>query len=185
MAGGRELSWSKLKELVLYLSHQSLEIEDDPRFGYVKLNKLLFRADTEGWRRLGNSITGETYIKQDFGPVASHLPIALEQLGSAGYLTWHFQETGPHTQKIPTALEPPDTSLFSPDELAVIDATIDELLPYGGKAVSEWSHELSAGWRVADINEEIPYETSLVSPSTPKPEAVEQLRQRVLSGTWD
>ncbi len=117
--------------------------------------------------------------------MASHLPIALEELGRAGYLTWHFQETGPHTQKIPLALESPDTSVFSVAELGIIDAAIDELLSYGGKEVSLWSHEMSAGWRVAEMNAEIPYESSLVSPDDPPAEAIEQLRERVISGKWD
>jgi hypothetical protein len=187
MAGGTEFNWANLKELVLYLSQQSLEREADPRFGYVKLNKLLFRADTEAFRRLGRSITGETYIKQDFGPVASHLPIALEELGRAGYLAWRFADAGEYVQKIPSALEPPDMSQFSADQLTVIEQTLQELLPYTGKGVSEWSHEESAGWRVAEINNEIPYETSIIASAKAKPpdEAVEQLRQRVLSGTWD
>ena len=36
----------------------------------VKLNKLLYRADFEAFRLLGHPITGETYEKQEFGPVA-------------------------------------------------------------------------------------------------------------------
>jgi len=64
---------------VLYLSQRSA---DDPGFGMVKLNKLLYRADFEAYRLLGHSITGAVYEKQDFGPVARPLPIALDELAA-------------------------------------------------------------------------------------------------------
>jgi Protein of unknown function (DUF4065) len=185
MAGGREFDAGKLKELVLYVSRASLEREHDPGFGYVKLNKILYRADTEAYRVLGQSITGETYEKQDWGPVGRHLPVVLDELGAAGYLRWQFAERGPYTQKIPTATEAPDLSRFSEGELGMIEQALAELFPMGGKEASEWSHRESAGWRVAGIGDEIPYETTLISSAKPPPEAVEQLRQRLLTNTWD
>lgn len=182
MAGGRELDRAKLKDLVLYFARESAK---DEGFGMVKLNKLLYRADFEAYRLLGRSITGETYEKQEWGPVGRHVPIVLDELGAAGYLRWQFMERGEHTQKIPTATEVPDLSQFQSEELQLISEVLAELLPYGGKSVSEWSHQASAGWRVVDIGEEIPYETSLIASESPPEKAVEQLRQRVLADSWD
>jgi len=63
---------------VLYLARQSSE---DPGFGAVKLNKLLFFADFEAFRLLGSSITGATYEKEEYGPVAREfLPMQDELL---------------------------------------------------------------------------------------------------------
>lgn len=182
MAGGTEFKRGKLKELVLYLAQASA---DDSGFGMVKLNKLLFRADFEAYRLLGRSITGEEYEKQDYGPVARHLPIVLDDLAAAGYIIWHRVAAGAYTRKVPEAVEPPDMVDFTDDEQAIIDRTLTELVPFGGKTVSEWSHLESAGWRVAEVGQEIPYETAIVSSKEPPPHAVEQLRQRVLSGNWD
>jgi hypothetical protein len=187
MAGGIEFNWGKFKELVLYVSRESAE---DEGFGLVKLNKLLYRADTEAYRLLGHSITGETYEKQDYGPVARHLPIVLDELGSAGRLEVLRVPSGDYTRKVPTTRQDdeaqPDASVFTPDELVVIKATLAELAVYGGKSVSDWVHEESAGWRVADIGDEIPYESSLVGKASDvHPEAVEELRQRVLANNWD
>src|SRR5919109_351200 len=67
VSSGREYSEGRLKELVLYLACASETA--DPGFGMVKLNKLLYRADFEAFRRLGHSLTGETYQKQAYGPV--------------------------------------------------------------------------------------------------------------------
>lgn len=175
MAGKSEPNWGKLKELILVLSRESLE-NGDSGFGYVKLNKLLFRADTEAWRRLGRPITGETYIKREYGPVGSHVPIVLDELGSAGLLTWQLLEHGPHTQKIPHALQEPDFSQFHDHELSVIRDVIAELLELGGKAVSNWSHQESAGWNGVDIGEEIPYVASLIDTSAPDESVFEEFR---------
>lgn len=184
MAGGREFDRAKFKELVLYLSQASRE-RGDEGFGMVKLNKLLYRADSEAFRLLGVSITGEEYEKQDYGPVARDLPIVLDELGQAGYVIWQHVPSGPYERDIPDAAESPDMTQFSSEEKKIIDRTLDELADYGGKSVSEWSHREWAGWRVVGKGEEIPYELSIISSADPPADAIDRLRQRVLTGDWD
>jgi len=147
----------------------------------VKLNKLLYRADFEAYRLLGQSITGETYEKQEFGPVARDLPIVLDELAAQGRLYWQFIPRGPHTRKVPTmSREPgaqPDMHLFSADELQVIENTLQELATYGGKDASEWSHEESAGWNVVpEYGQAIQYESAFISTAPISPEDL--IRQR-------
>src|ERR1035437_1475045 len=55
----------KLRELVLYIATAS---EGDEPFGKVKLNKILFFADFEAYRRFVRSITGHEYQKLAQGP---------------------------------------------------------------------------------------------------------------------
>lgn len=110
---GEEFDRSKFKELVLYLSAASTA---DEGFGMVKLNKLLYHADFEAYRLLGHSITGATYEKQAYGPVARELPLVLDELGRSGYLRWEFSHAGPYTRKVPSPAEHPDLSLFASDE---------------------------------------------------------------------
>jgi uncharacterized phage-associated protein len=187
MAGGREFDWGRLKELVLFVSQESAQ---DEGFGLVKLNKLLYRADTEAYRLLGASITGETYEKQDYGPVARHLPIVLDELGAAGRLDVLRIPSGEHLRKVPKPRNDetaqPDMSLFTEAERELIERALAELAVYGGKSVSEWSHREAAGWRVAGIGDEISYESSLIARvADVDPEAKEKLRQRVLTNNWD
>jgi uncharacterized phage-associated protein len=180
MAGGTEFDGGKFKELVLLLAQRS---KDDPRMSRVKLNKLLYLADFEAFRLLGRSITGARYIKGEHGPMAAELPGAENELGRSGYLSWRREEAGPHTQKIPVATEPVDESQFSQAELKIIDTALAQLAGHGGRAVREWSHEESAGWRLAKDNEEIPYETTIIV-SKPAPEkTLARLRARVLGGS--
>lgn len=176
MAGGAELNQGKQKELVLYMSQQSAE---DEGFGMVKLNKLLYRADFEAYRVLGHSITGETYEKQEYGPVARHLLIALDDLASRHYIVWQHPQRGPYKSHVPAATEPPDMDMFSPDELAVVDKTLNELAAHGGKSISEWSHETSAGWRVKKIGQEIPYSSAVINLKPLTEKTLKKLRARL------
>jgi hypothetical protein len=164
----------KFKELVVYLCAAAEQVGDEG-FGMVKLNKLLYRADFEAYRVLGHAITGETYEKQEFGPVARDLPIVLDELAAAGRLRWQSISRGPHTRKVPTMIDDPfaiaDMSAFPPDERELIETARRELASHGGKSASEWSHEESAGWRMAETyGEAISYATAIIS-AEPIPEA--------------
>jgi hypothetical protein len=174
MPGVIEFNRAKFKELVLYLSQASA---DDEGFGMVKLNKILFRADFEAFRLIGRSITGAAYEKQEYGPVARPLPLVLDELAADGYVIWQQIPRGRHTRKVPTAIEPPDLSLFSQAELEIVSAALNELAPHGAKSVSRWSHEESAGWRAKQVGEEIPYSSTILSLKPAEPETLVALRK--------
>src|SRR5438045_2644254 len=60
----------KFRELVLYLADKAVQ-DDEKTYDEVKLQKLLWIADSLAYVRLGASITGATYIRKARGPVAS------------------------------------------------------------------------------------------------------------------
>jgi uncharacterized phage-associated protein len=164
----------KFKEMVLYFTERAAE-SGDAGFGMVKLNKLLYRADFEAYRTLGRAITGETYERQKFGPVARDLPIVLDELAASGRLYWQRIPAGPHTRTVPSAQRDRDAladkSAFPSNEMEVMERVFHELAAYGGKAVSEWSHEQSAGWNIAgEDGAVIEYATALIS-TDPVPKA--------------
>jgi Protein of unknown function (DUF4065) len=188
MALAMHFNRGKFKELVIYLCAAS-EQAGDEGFGMVKLNKLLFRADFEAYRLLGRPMTGETYEKQEYGPVARDLPIVLDELAAAGRLRWQSIPRGPRTRKVPTMAENPDAaadmSAFPADERQVIENTLRELAAYGGKGASEWSHEESAGWNVvSEYGEAIDYASTFISTAPIPPEDLERARQFVRDRGW-
>lgn len=188
MAGRIDFNRGKFKELVLYLS-QVAERERDEGFGMVKLNKLLYRADFEAYRLLGHSITGETYEKQEFGPVARDLPIVLDELGAEGRLYWQRIPRGQYVRKVPTVREdefaPPDMSKFPDDERQIIESTLHELATYGGKAASEWSHEQSAGWNIVPkLGQEIEYNTAFTRTEPIPADEIEAAKQYARDKGW-
>jgi hypothetical protein len=181
MAGGIDFNRGKFKELVVFFAAEA-ERTGDEGFGMVKLNKLLYRCDFEAYRLLGRSITGETYEKQEFGPVARDLPIVLDDLARDGRLAWHRIPRGPRTRKVPRLTDDPDavadTSQFAPEEWQVIRHTLSELFSYGGKSASDWSHEQSAGWNaVPEYGNVIEYSSAVISIEPIPPEDLRRGRE--------
>ena len=188
MTQAMQLNRGKFKELVVYLC-AAAEQAGDEGFGMVKLNKLLYRADFEAYRLLGHSITGETYEKQEFGPVAQHLPIVLDELAADGRLRWQSIPRGPHTRKVPTMTDDPnalaDTGVFAANERQVIEDSRRELAAHGGMSASEWSHEESAGWNmVREYGHVIDYGTALISTKPIPPEDLTRASQFVRDRGW-
>jgi hypothetical protein len=181
VAGGREVDRGKIKQLVLYLSQASAE---DEGYGMVKLNKLLFRADTEAWRLLGESITGAAYQREDHGPVLTGLQNMAEELVSEDRAKWAHRKRGDFTSDYLIALQGPEPNTFTPEQEEIINRAIEELAEHGGKSVSLWSHREIVAWRMLKNGEEIPYETTIVASGPAHPNAVKRLRERILSGNW-
>jgi hypothetical protein len=188
MVRAMDFNRGKFKELVVYLCAVA-EQADDEGFGMVKLNKLLYRSDFEGYRLLGHPITGETYEKQEFGPVARDLPIILDELAAGGRLRWQSIPRGPQTRKVPTITDDPDAvadmSGFSTDERAVIESTLRELAVHGGASASEWSHRESAGWKLArEYGHAIDYSTAVISTRAIPPQDLARATQFVHEEGW-
>lgn len=188
MAGGIEFDRSKFKELVVYFAQES-ERAGDEGFDMVKLNKLLYRADFQAFLLLGRSITGATYEKQEWGPVARHLLIVLDELAAEGRVYWQFIPRGPYTRKVPTAqkddFSQPDLTKFSSDERKMMEAALRDLAEHGGKSASNWSHKQSAGWNLArEDGDAIEYETEFISTDPIPKEDLERARRYVRERGW-
>lgn len=156
----------RLKELVLLVAARS---KDDSTFGATKLNKLLFFADFRAYTRLGEPITGAPYVKRQFGPCPRDILRAVRTLVSEGRAREIELSTGGgYTQRRVEAIADPDPSMFSPDQVAVVDDVIGRLRHLGAVSVSDFSHRFT-GWKLAADGEEIPYFTALIGQTTERP----------------
>lgn len=165
----------KMKELILYLASKS---EGDPRFSSTKLNKLLFYCDFEAYRKLGHSITGHSYQKLPFGPAPKAVLPILSQMQRDGDCEEVRKDYFGREQRRVQANRPPETSLFSGEELELADQILEDLWESSASEVSERSHGF-IGWQAAEYNEVIPYETVFLGdPRTPvTEEEIEFCRQ--------
>lgn len=153
----------KFREMLLYVARRT---EGDPRCGRTKLNKILFYADFELYRRAGRSISGQKYQKLQFGPAPRGLLPAVEKLEASGACAWAARKYhGYDLQKL-IPLREPDLSLFSGEEVDLINSVIEEHWQRSATEVSDLSHEF-AGWQAAELGEDIPYETVHVGPPRP------------------
>jgi hypothetical protein len=134
----------------------------DPRdLGKVKLNKILWFSDMLTFERTGEPLTGESYVKLQFGPVPRHVRDAIENLKNSGLLT--VRE--PETQFEPVqffASERPSLAGFSADEISLVDQIIKGICSnHTAGSISKLTHD--AIYELAEMGEEIPYEAFLAS----------------------
>lgn len=156
-----EFNSTKFRELLLYIAEQCA---DDPTFGSVKLNKILFYADFAAYRQLRRPITGATYRKLSEGPAPKELLPSRHHLVDAGRLAIESRSYFGHMQKRPVALsvDDADVSVFSESELEIVDETIAFFRGKSAREVSDYSHR-EPGWILAQDYEEIPYQTAHLS----------------------
>lgn len=102
----------KLREMILYLSEVSAQ---DPHFGAVKLNKLLFYIDVLSYQEFGRSITGRDYQALPQGPAPKRLAPVMEGLKRTGELRIQRQQRFRFQQLRPVAGRAARNEHFSAD----------------------------------------------------------------------
>jgi hypothetical protein len=144
----------KLKQLIL---HVCRECRDTSKLGATKLHKVLWYSDGQYFVRNGEPITGETYIKREYGPFSTHLDALVTELQAEGKLTVREVEFHGKLKKEFIAKTDPNMSHFSEKELLLIRDTIKNVCEdHTATSISEKTH--NAVWDAAIMYERIPYE---------------------------
>jgi len=164
-----EFNDSKFSELVLYVAKRS---EDDPRFGAIKLNKILYYADFNAYRILGQPITGATYQKLSEGPAPRQMLGVRSRMLDAGAISIEHRPCFSGVQQRIVPRREPDKTLFTREELAIVDEAISALWHMTEREASDFSRR-ETGWRLARQGEDIPYETAWLS-AEPVPQEAEE-----------
>ncbi len=124
-------------------------------FGAIKLNKVLWFADARAYMLHRKPITGATYIREKFGPVPRQMMPVRAELEAEGVIT--VREEPYYNKKITCfrTSERPDMTLFSTEELSIIDWWIKHIDgDHTANFISEQSHDYA--WEIAAMGEEIP-----------------------------
>ncbi len=170
----------KFRELLVYIATRST---DDPTFGSVKLNKVLYYSDFASYRLLGKPITGATYQKLREGPAPRELLECRSDLIASGTATIQLRPYFTRMQKT-LVISPervPDTEIFDPGELQLVDEVMDFFRGKTAREVSDLSHR-EPGWILATDRETIPYETAWLS-SDPIEQDIEEMGLSFALGT--
>lgn len=149
----------KFRELIVYIADQSAT---DPKFGAVKLNKILYFADFWAYRDLGAPITGAEYHHLGEGPAPRDLVQARDALIADESIRLDRRNYFDRVQHRIIALRRANLSRFHAAEIEIIDSVMDELWDYSGRQVTELSHE-EVGWKVTAQYETIEYRTAWLS----------------------
>jgi uncharacterized phage-associated protein len=153
----------KFRELLLFIAHRS---EKDPRFGAIKLNKLLFYSDFMAYLKLGRPITGQPYFALENGPAPRYLVRVREQMVKSKDIAISRKATFGGVPERVLALREPDPNKFDPAEIDIITQVLDTCRGNSGTELSELTHRF-AGWKLAGHKEDIPYEVALVGNRAP------------------
>ncbi len=149
----------KLEALAHYICHKC---QDPTVLGSTKLNKILWYSDVIALQVRGEAITGETYVKQQFGPVPRHILEALKRLEKRKDIVVRPNEFHGYTKKDLIAITAPDISMFKPEEISIVDDVLREVcFNHTAASISLATHDDI--WKLAEIGEEIPLETAFVS----------------------
>jgi len=150
----------KLAEMILYVCQKCA---DDPCFGSIKLNKILYFADFYHYGNFGAAITGVEYQKLPHGPAPRRLlPVRNRLIEERALGIQPVALRSGDTQKRPVNLRQADLRQFSGEEIATIDEIIDCLKNLNSAEASDLSHKM-VGWQLVDEGETIPYSTVFLS----------------------
>lgn len=163
------LNRRKHQSLVHYICHKAPQ----HALGSVKLHKVLFYSDMTAYLKLGVSITGETYVKQQFGPVSPHLSDAVDSLVNDGNLELGVGSHYDYIKAEYASMKKPSMKNFTEQEIAIVDEMIERIcLGHTARSISDHTH--NDVWMLAEIGEEIPYFTVFVAaPGKITPEDIE------------
>lgn len=148
----------KYQELIKYIC---VRVQENSQLSKTKLFKILFLCDFNAYRELGNSISGDNYIRMPYGPVPTHAGKELSGLIKRGKVveSQAIYNGNPGKQLVSTVK--PDLSEFSPDEISIIDQQIEIFKMDSAKYLSDYSHNF-IGWKVIEDGKNIPYGTALL-----------------------
>ena len=166
----------RFEELIVYIAQKCT---DDPTFGAVKLNKILYYSDFDAYRHMRQPISGATYRKLQAGPAPKELQRSRDKLIEEGRL---ILENRPYFNRLQKrlALAPgaqANAELFTAREREIVDEVIQFFWGKSAREVSDYSHR-EPGWKFAEEFENIPYETAWLS-GDPIDQETEETAQRI------
>jgi hypothetical protein len=140
----------KFKSLVHYVIWRAGERNG---FGATKLYKVLWFAEARAFVLSRQPIAGETYIREEHGPVPRHAAEIVRELESEGAIRVWSDQDSPQRFK---ALRNPDGSKLTDDHRKIIEYWI-ERVDAGDTAISTGEASQDIAWEIAKPGEEIPY----------------------------
>ena len=154
-----EFNREKFRTLVHYVCDK---VDDPSNLGATKLNKILWFSDVLAYLNWAEPITGESYIKRQFGPVPAHILSVLEELEKDRLLVVRDVSYYGRTKREYMAIDDMDYSVFSEKEQRLVDDVINHISnEHTVTSISDFSH--NSVWEMAGIGEDIPYNTMFVA----------------------
>jgi len=168
---------ARLRELILYVAKACT---DAPRFGAVKLNKIIWKADFDSFAERGVPVTGRAYKRQKLGPVLHEMVSVLNEMLRDGLIQMRQIDLGEgYIEHRTIAAREPELGLFGFDDLAYVQRAIEHYWSMTGTESSDESHGVA--WRTRKNGDPMPYEAALLSDRQPGAAQMARLTQLIES----
>jgi len=145
----------KLEQAILYFA-QKIPASFASK---VKLLKLLYYLDFDHYEKYGSSVSGDTYLRFDLGPVPKHANRILKEMEESHKLRvreYRIKREGYKARECYEALVEPDLSVFSETEFEMLKSVVQRFKYWTGNQMKIATHG-EAPWRLTGENREIDY----------------------------
>jgi putative zinc finger/helix-turn-helix YgiT family protein len=142
----------KLINMILYFSNAGVL--------KTKLMKLLFYSDFLNYKRNLLSMSGMPYVKLPYGPVPKDHDLLLSTLEKNKFINIDYDFVNEYTIINIKSQTDFDESLFSPEEIQILEQVKEHFQGFGSRKISDFSHE-EDGWKNTDDSEVISYDYAL------------------------
>jgi uncharacterized phage-associated protein len=146
----------KYKNLILFFANKI----KNGTLGKLKIMKLLYFLDFDYFEKYGKSVSGDEYLRFDYGPVPKMAKRILEKMdGKDIKITKMKIGSGYNDQQLIEPMRDFDISLFSKEELLMMEETAGKWEKFSGTEMKNASHG-EAPWIATKPNGVIDYNLS-------------------------
>jgi len=129
------------------------QAENKP-LGSVRVNKIVFCADVEAFDKRLEYITEGKYIKRPNGPMIDGFPFLILEMKKEGLISEEIKETDSYDIREYTSLAEPDVSMFSAEEIEILDRFTLEICNEPANAASNKTHNHI--WEIGEMDAPLP-----------------------------
>ena len=149
------MSFKDVVEYIIYFCDKN-----KLNLGAIKLNKILWFFDVNNYKKTGESLTKERYVKQQFGPVPQHILECIKELEKDNAI--RVEQENNDGYKKTNFFYKKDTFDKNIEKQEDLNALIKDICNnFSASQISEKTHDNI--WRLAKISEEIPLYATLAN----------------------
>jgi len=143
----------KFKALLHYVIWKAGDRDD---FGATKLYKVLWFSDARAYMLFGEPITGESYVREKYGPMPRHVMAYIRELESEGAIKASHARYFNKPIRRYRSQRLPDKLSLNEKQREIVEYWISHIAnEHTATSISEQSHDYA--WEIAKLGEEIPY----------------------------
>ena len=148
-----KINEKKYKNVVLFFAKKV----QNGTLGKLKMMKLMYFLDFDFFEKYGKSITGDSYLRFENGPVPQMAEKILKEMnGKEIKITKRKVANGYNDQQHIEALKDFDMNVFTKEELVMLEEVADRWEKFSGSEMKTASHG-EAPWIATKPNEIIDY----------------------------